>query len=200
MGDVVVGMSVSVDGFVAGPNDGPGNPLGDGGDRLFAWWTAGSERVGPDDRFRPPAASREVVRRMFDCGAVIAGRRTFDIAQGWGGRHPAGCPFFVLTHRVPDRWVGPGTDGTAVTDGIEHALALAQAVAGDRDVSVMSASVARQYLRATLVDEIRLDVVPVVLGGGIRLFDGTVGHAVELRRTLVVPSDGVTHLHYRVVR
>ena len=84
MGEVLVGLSMSLDGYIAGPNDGPTNPLGDGGARLFDWWTAGGERVGPDDRFRPPARSRAVVREMFDCGAIITGRRTFDIAGGWG--------------------------------------------------------------------------------------------------------------------
>jgi hypothetical protein len=79
MGNVVVGLSISLDGFIAGPNDGPGNPLGDRGGRLFDWWSAGAERVGPDDRFKPPARSRSVVGEMFECGAIITGRRTFDI-------------------------------------------------------------------------------------------------------------------------
>jgi hypothetical protein len=97
MSNVVVGLSVSLDGFVAGPNDGPGNPLGDGGGKLFEWWTAGTERLGPDDRFRPPGRSRGVVEETFAVGAIITGRRTFDIAGGWGGHPPIGVPFFVLT-------------------------------------------------------------------------------------------------------
>ena len=130
MGRVVIaGLTVSLDGYVAGPNDGPGNPLGDGGARLFEWWTAGTDRIGPDDRFRPPARSRAVVEELFGCGAIITGRRTFDIAGGWGGRHPAGVPFFVLTHRPIDHHVGPGTDGTAVGDGIHSALAQARVAA-----------------------------------------------------------------------
>src|SRR5271155_3559594 len=122
MGNVVVGLSMSLDGFIAGPHDGPDNPLGDGGGRLFDWWSAGTERVGPDDRFKPPARSAALARQMFDYGAVITGRRTFDIARGWGGHHPLGCPFFLITHDPPDRWVGPGTEGHVVTDGIESAL------------------------------------------------------------------------------
>ena len=118
MGNVVVGLTLSLDGFIAGRNDGPGNPLGDGGSRLFDWWTAGSERIGGDDRFRPPARSRPVVEEMVDCGAIITGRRTFDIAGGWGGHHPIGAPFFLLTHRSVDQHVGPGTEGTLVSDGI----------------------------------------------------------------------------------
>jgi len=199
MGDVVVGLSMSLDGFIAGPNDGPANPLGDGGDRLFTWWTAGSERLGPDDRFRPPAASRPVVEEMFSCGAVITGRRTFDIAGGWGGHHPMGVPFFVLTHSPPGEHVGPGTDGTAVTDGIESALEQARAVAGDRPIAVGAADVAQQYLRAGLLDEIHINLVPVLLGDGVRLFANLSDHHFLLECTRVVASTGVTHLRYRVV-
>jgi dihydrofolate reductase len=200
MASVVVDLSVSLDGFIAGPNDGPDNPLGDGGGRLFDWWSAGTERVGPDDRFKPPARSLAVAREMFNYGAVITGRRTFDIAQGWGGHHPLGCPFFLLTHHAPGRWEGPGTGGTVVTDGIESALEQARAVAGDRTISVAAASTAQQYLRAGLLDELRLNLIPVVLGGGVRLLDNLNGRLLNLECTLVVESDDVTHLRYRIVK
>jgi dihydrofolate reductase len=170
MGNVVVGLSISLDGFIAGPSDGPGNPLGDGGGRLFDWWSAGAERVGPDDRFKPPARSRSVVGEMFECGAIITGRRTFDIAKGWGGQHPVGAPFFLLTHDPPDQHVGPGTDGTVVTDGIESALEQARAVAGEQTIAVAAADVAQQYLKAGLLDEIHINLVPILLGDGVRLF------------------------------
>lgn len=199
MGKVITGLSVSLDGFIAGANDGPDNPLGDGGGRLFTWWTAGTQRAGPDDRFRPPDRSIPVVREMFDCGAVITGRRTFDIARGWGGHHPLGAPFFLLTHDPPDHDVGPGTGGTVVTDGIESALAQAQRVAGERDVRVGAANVAQQFLREGLLDEIHIDLVPVLLGGGVPLFAG-LGDPVDLECARVVESDGVTHLRYRVLR
>jgi dihydrofolate reductase len=140
-----------------------------------------------------------VVREALDYGAVITGRRTFDIAQGWGGHHPLGCPFFVLTHTPPAQWVGPGTGGTAVTDGIESALEQAQSVAGDRPISVGAANTAQQFLRAGLLDEIRLNVVPVLLGSGVRLLDN-LDRPLELACTLVVESDQVTHLRYRVLR
>ena len=198
MGPVVVAASMSLDGFIAGPNDGPGNPLGDGGYRLFAWWWAGTERIGPDNRFKPPARSRAVVEERFDRGAVITGRRTFDIADGWGGHHPLGAPFFLLTHTPPDRLVGPGTDGTVVYDGIARALAQARAFAGGRAIAVGAANVAQQYLEAGLVDEIHIDLVPVLLGGGVRLFAERDDRPPELECTRVVESDGVTHLRYRV--
>jgi dihydrofolate reductase len=200
VGKVVVALSPSLDGFIAGPHDGPQNPLGDGGSRLFDWWTAGERALRDDDRFRPPERSRSVVEEMFDCGAIITGRRTFDIAHGWGGHHPVGAPFFLLSHESPSEFVGPGTEGTVVTGGIESALAQAQAVAGDRVVAVSAASVAQQYLRAGLLDEINLDVVPLILGGGVRLFDHLDGLQYNLECTRIVESDGVTHLRYAVHR
>ncbi|MFZ0667486.1 MAG: dihydrofolate reductase family protein [Acidimicrobiales bacterium] len=197
---VLVGLSVSLDGFVAGANDGPENPLGDGGMALFDWWTAGTERIGPDDRFKPPARSRQVVMEMFDdCGAVITGRRTFDIARGWGGHHPVGAPFFLLTHSPPEQWAGPGTDVTVVTDGIESALDKAKKAAGGKSISVGSADVAQQFLNAGLLDEIHLNLVSVLLGVGVKLFDN-LDCKVNLDLTRVVESDGVTHLRYAVVR
>lgn len=200
MGSVITGLSMSLDGFVAGRGDGPAHPLGEGGGRLFDWWTAGTERLGPDDRFRPPERSRAVVAEMFQCGALITGRRTFDIAHGWGGHHPVGAPFFLLTHNPPDRWVGPGTAGTVVTDGIESALEQARAVAGDRAIAVGSADVAQQYLKAGLPDEIHVNLVPVLLGAGVPFFGHLEDRQFGLECTRVVASDGVTHLRYRVLR
>ena len=198
VGPVLVDLSMSLDGFIAGAHDGPENPLGDGGGRLFAWWSAGDVAVGSDERFAPPSASREVVHEMMQGGALITGRRTFDIADGWGGHHPFGTPFFVLTHRPIERWVGRGTDGTAVYDGVESALNQARAVAGSRAIAVGAADVAQQFLRAGLLDEVRIHLVPVLLGSGIRLFDHLEGLSYELECLAVVPSSGVTHLRYRV--
>jgi dihydrofolate reductase len=168
MGKVVVDLSMSLDGYIAGPNDGPGNPLGDGGGALFEWMRVNSEAYGTKDFINPPEASRAVVDEWYDCGAIISGRRTFDIAGGWGGRHPMGVPFFVLTHETPD--TDPG-EGSFVTDGIESALEQAQAVAGEKPVALCAADVAQQFLRAGLLDEINVNVAPVLLGGGVRLFD-----------------------------
>jgi dihydrofolate reductase len=200
MGNLVIRLSMSLDGFIAGPNDGPDNPLGDGGGRLFEWWASGTERVGPDDRFKPEPRSRAVAEEAFKTGAIITGRRTFDIAGGWGGHHPVGAPFFLLTHQPPDRWVGLGTGGTVVADGIYSALEQAQTVAGERAVGVCGADVAQQYLRAGLIDRIEVALVPVLLGGGVGLFAHLGGRQFSLQCTRVVESDKVTHLSYRVLR
>ncbi len=199
MGNVIVGLSISLDGFIAGANDGPDNPLGDGGMALFDWMTAGPERNRSDRFFCPPDASLPVVRSWYDdAGAMISGRRTFDIAGGWADGHPIDVPNFVITHEVP-------TDGTwspqvrFVTEGVERALELAQEVAGDKEVSVCAASTAQQLLRLGLLDEIDLSVTPVLLGSGVRLFDH-LGTVVKLEQTRSIPSDGVTHLRYKVLR
>jgi dihydrofolate reductase len=199
VGRVAAGLSMSLDGFVAGPNDGPGNPLGDGGEKLFRWWSAGPVPIGPDDRFKPPLRSRAVVEEMFECGAIITGRRTFDIAGGWGGHHPLGAPFFLLTHHPPAEHVGPGTGGTVVTDGIHSALEQARAAAGASAIAVGAANVIQQFLRAELLEEINIDLVPVLLGDGVPLFANLEGHSLDLECTRVVESDGVTHLRYRIV-
>jgi dihydrofolate reductase len=197
MGSVSVGLSMSLDGFIAGPNDGPGNPLGDGGETLFEWMRTNREAYGTRAFINPPERSQVVVDEWYaDCGAIVSGRRTWEIANGWGGRHPLGAPFFVLTHNPPA--VDPG-EGTFVTDGIESALEQARAVAGDKKVSLCAADVAQQYLAAGLLDEIQINLVPVLLGGGVRLFDERKTGPIELEQTRVIESDGVTHIDYRVL-
>jgi dihydrofolate reductase len=199
MGKVVVGLSVSLDGYIAGPDDGPEHPLGRGGERLFAWMSAGPEANRIDRWMAPPDASVPVVEAWSaECGAIVSGRRTFDIADGWKDGHPVDVPIFVVTHEAP-------TEGewsprvSFVTDGLEHAVELARAAAGDLDVSVCAADTAQQLLRSGLLDEIEVSVVPVLLGGGVRLFDQRLD-AIDLEQIGVIGSDGVTHLRYRVVR
>jgi len=200
MSTVIIDLSVSVDGYIAGPGDGPTNPLGDGGPALFTWMSAGPETVGSDDRLRPPVASRPIVEEWHaEAGAMISGRRTFDIANGWADGHPIDAPIFVVTHEPPTegRW---SPQVRFVPEGVEAALAQAREVAGDGYVSACGADVAQQLLRLGAVDEIQLSVAPVLLGGGVRLLDhiGPAPRALEQIR--VVASDGVTHLRYRVVR
>lgn len=197
MATVVVDLTVSLDGFIAGPDDGPNAPLGRGGEPLFAWMSAG-EGSG-DPRLAPVAASQPIVDEWYRvAGAIISGRRTFDIANGWKGGHPIDVPLFVLTHEAPTTgdW-SPRVE--FVTDGLDHALALAREKAGDNVVSLCGADVAQQVLRAGQLDEIQVSIAPILLGGGVRLFDAFDG-PVALEQTRVVASDGVTHIRYRVLR
>ena len=200
MGIVVVDLTVSLDGFVAGSDDGPDLPLGRGGERLFAWMSAGPESNRVEHRLAPPDASKVVVDEwMTDCGAMISGRRTFDIANGWKDGHPIDVPIFVVTHQAPTH--GEWSPRVSfVTDGIERALELAQEAAGDLKVSVCAADTAQQLLRAGMLDEIQVSVVPLLLGTGVRLFDHLGPDPVALEQTRVIASEGVTHLRYRVVR
>jgi dihydrofolate reductase len=195
---------MSLDGFIAGPNDGPENPLGDGGMRLFEWYASGdTDYVVPSGgmTLRVSAQSAELMREAHGrMGALVVGRRHFDLAGGWGGKHPMNVPVFVVTHTVPQEWSYEGSPFTFVTDGIEEAIERARAVAGDGDIGLGGANVAQQAIRAGLVEEIGIDLVPVLLGGGIRFFDDLGAEPIELERTNVVEAPGVTHLRFRVVR
>ena len=129
----------------------------------------------------------------------MTGRRAFDLTHGWGGGHPLGVPVFVLTHSVPQEWVHEGSPFTFVTEGLESAVAQAKAVAGDKDVGVIGANLVQQCIRSGLLDEIHLDLVPVLLGNGVRLFDQT-AEPIELESTRVIEGAGVTHLTFRILK
>ena len=131
-------------------------------------------------------------------GALVAGRRLFDHTRGWGGSHPLGVPVFVLTHTTPEGWPRDDAPFTFVTDGVESAVAQAKAVAGDKTVAVASPNVAQQCLNAGLLDGIGVDLVPVLLGDGIRFFDNLSNAPVALEGPRVIEGTGVTHLYYRV--
>ncbi|MBA2280938.1 MAG: dihydrofolate reductase family protein [Actinomycetota bacterium] len=168
MANVIVDLSTSLDGYIAGPNDGRTTPLGDGGGALFEWMGAGPEANRVDPRICPPDASRPVVDEwQAEAGAMVSGRRTFDIAGGWKDGHPIDVPIFVVTHEPP-------TDGEwspqveFVTEGVERAIARAKEVAGDNKVSLAAASVVQQALRAGLVDEMPRGRVPRRAGGPTR--------------------------------
>ena len=195
MSKVVIDMSMSLDGFVAGPDDDVTH--------VFEWYTSGQEEVR-DPIFRPePGANRDEVERMFaESGAYIFGRRTYEITDGWGGRHPVnGVPTFVLTHTPPANYPRGPSNLTFVTDGIERAVRRAQAVAGDNDVLVMGGpTIAQQAVRAGLVDEISIHVVPVLLGAGSRPFEHLGPEAIELERIELIASPQATHLRFRVVK
>ena len=201
---VIGNLSMSLDGFVAGPNDGPGNPLGDGGEQLFAWYYAGDTALplpGTDMVFTVSRTSAELLQGQWDTiGAMVAGRRMFDIADAWHGNPPGGGPCIIVTHDAPREWAGEGSPFTFVTDGVKSAVRHAKEAAGDKNVAVGSASIIQQCLKIGLMDEIHIDLAPVLLGGGVRLFEDLGDEPIELEKTRVVEASGVTHLHFRVVK
>ncbi|HEY6595884.1 MAG TPA: dihydrofolate reductase family protein [Asanoa sp.] len=199
MAKVAVALTMSLDGYIAGPNDGSELPLGEGGEALFEWYFKGDTPSRYYDRFRLSKRSAEVFDAGIDsCGAVVTGRRTYDIANAWGGDGPVpGRPLFVLTHNVPAEVPETSVPYTFVTDGIQSAIEQAKAVAGDKYVGLAGSQAAQQCLRAGLLDEIWLAVVPLLLGGGVRLFDH-IGGPVRLETINAVDAPGVTHLSYRV--
>jgi dihydrofolate reductase len=202
VGKVGADISVSLDGFIAGANDGPENPMGDGGERLHEWvvgLASWRERHGLPAGERGPDS--DVVEEAFkDVGAFVLGKRMFDNAKGWGEEPPFHVPVFVLTHEARDVLVRSDTTFTFVTDGVERAVEQARAAAGDKDVGIGGgANTIQEVLRAGLLDEIQIHLIPLFLGDGIRLFDG-IGPEVEFETTRVLDSPRVTHLRFRVVK
>lgn len=195
MGKVITSACMSLDGFIAGPNE-------SGFDRLFAWHHNGDVEVPTaqsDRAFRVTEASAAVLRNLIDgCGALVVGRRLFDLTKAWGGTHPVGTPVVVVTHQPPDDWPRGDTPFTFVTDGIESAVEQAKAIAGDRTVGVNGGSMASQCLEAGLIDEIHIDLAPVVLGGGVPFLENLKNVPVDLDGPTVIEGRGVTHLTYRV--
>lgn len=203
MGKVVFNMTVSLDGFVAGPNDNPDNGLGDGGEALFNWYFRGDTEISISEGtpvLKVSPESAEILREaMGNFGAGVWGRRTFDIARAWGA-HPPGSPAFIVTHNVPQDWVYEGSPFTFVTDGVPSAIRQAKAAAGDKDVVVCTASILQQSLNLSLMDEIHIDVAPLLLGKGVRLFDHLDIKPIELERIRALAAPGVTHLGFRVIK
>jgi dihydrofolate reductase len=203
MGKVTFNMTMSLDGFVAGPNDSADNSLGDGGDALFNWYFSGDTEVPISDGnmvLKVSPQSAELLQESFkDYGAGVWGRRTFDVARAWGG-HPPGSPCFVVTHTIPQEWVYEGSPFTFVTDGVESAIRQAKQAAGDKGVLICTASILQQCLNAGLLDEIYIDVAPLLLGNGVRLFDHLDIKPIELESIRVTKAPGVTHLGFRVAK
>jgi dihydrofolate reductase len=187
MSKVVLDVSVSLDGFTAGPNVRAAEPMGDGGERLHEWM-AGD---GPDGHV-DVGVHREVDAAV---GAAVIGRRTFDLGlRPWGGTPWAGTPSFVVTHRLQPDLLGDN-GGTFAFDGLEAAVRRAKEAAGDKDVLVLGADVGRQLLGAGLLDEVWIHLVPVLLGGGTPLFDG---EQVEMVPEGKPVAGSVIHFRYRV--
>ncbi len=195
MGKVITALSMSLDGFIAGPHDQV--------EHVFAWYFNGDNEFsypGTDVVFKVSRASAALMQEASSTtGAIVYGRRTFDVAGAWGGKPPLGVPCFIVTHTAPPQWMYGGSPFTFVTDGIASAVAQAQVAAGKKNVAVGSATTTQQCLQAGLLDEIHIDLASVLLGAGVRLFDHLGIEHIELERTRVVDGIGVTHLQFRVV-
>ena len=187
----VLNFSMSLDGYIAGPNDNPDNPGGDGFGRLHEWY------VTPEGTFfRPSGPAGELIDEANGSGAVLTGRRTAEQANHWGG-DIHGAPIFVFSHRPPGPSVADYPLVTYVTDGIESAMAQAKAAAGDRDVVVHGAYTAQRALAAGVLDELQIHLIPVLFGGGRRLFD-VLPSRIELEIVRVIDTPEATHIRYRV--
>ena len=194
MTKVIALMSMSLDGYVADEKDGVAE--------VFDWYFSGDVEVptgDPSMTFRvSPSSAAHLTSLVAGIGAMLTGRRTFDVAGGWDGQHPWNVPVFVVTHEVPDGWPLPGSTVRFDTDGIESAVARAKEAAGERSVGVHGANTIQRCLDAGLLDEIQVDLAAVLLGGGVRLFDHLATAPVILGDPTVVAGVGVTHLRYPV--
>ena len=198
MSATVLYMSMSLDGFIAGPNERPDNGLGDGGHRLHEWVLPGADSSHKDISDLG-GVNGQVVGEFMATGAVVAGRGTFEPAGGWGGDHHDGVPIWVLSRHEPGIDV---TEWPLVTyvDDVTTAMTEAKRAAGDQNVLVHGAAVAQLALAAGVLDELELHVVPVLFGQGRRLFENLRPEQIELERTRVLDGEDVTHMHYRVRR
>jgi dihydrofolate reductase len=194
----VLYMSMSLDGFIAGPNERLDNGLGDGGHRLHEWVLPDADASHREIPDTVAGVNRQVVDEFMSTGAVVAGRGTFEPAGGWGGDHHDGVPIFILS-RDPDSETGQWPLVTYVED-VTTAMSEAKRAAGDKNVLVHGAGVAQLALAAGVLDELEIHLVPVLLGQGRRLFENLSPEHIELERTRVLEGEGVTHLRYRVLR
>lgn len=196
-GSVVAIMSMSLDGYIADSRDGV--------EDVFSWYfNSGNVEIatgGADAMtFKVSEPSANYIKKFTSrLGAVLAGRRTFNVAQGWGGNHAWG-PAFVITHKVPDEWPKEGTNVHFVTDNIVSAVKAAKLAAKGKAVAVHGAAVIQQLLNMGLLDEIQVDIAAILLGSGVKLFDKLSGAPIELENPTVVQGNGVTHLSYKVIK
>ena len=199
MSATVLYMSMFLDGFIAGPNEGPDNGLGDGGHRLHEWVFTGADAARSQISERA-GVNGQVLGESMSTGAVVAGRGTFEPAGGWGGDHHDGVPIFIVARGEPGIDISRWPLVTYVND-VESAMQQAKEAAGEKDVMVHGAGITRLALAAGALDELELHVVPVLFGQGRHLFDGLDPEQIELERTRILKGDGgVVHRHYRVQR
>jgi dihydrofolate reductase len=198
MTKVLAGITISVDGYIAGPNDGPAKGLGEGGERLHYWVFGGPWSYAAEPRSGPTGEDAAYLEEVISkVGAVVGGRWTYEAAAHWGDKNPWQLPFFIVTHRPEEE--PPGGEFKFVS-GVQAAIEQARKAAGDKDVHVMGGAVTiRQALEAELVDELTIIIAPVILGGGKRLFEGS-SKSMELEQLGVRQSRWATFIDYRVKR
>lgn len=195
-GKITTGFSMSLDGFVAGPNE--------DFQQLFAWMASGDTdytiTIGKNEQKLKiaEASVKNFENAINTAGALVAGRRLYELTHGWGGHHPVGAPVVVVTHRPQPEWVEEEWPVTFVTDGLESAIEQARRIAGTKNVVIASAKIVQQCLNAGLLDEIHIDLVPFLLGDGVRLFEHLKLAPVALEDPEVSIGKGVTHLTYRI--
>jgi dihydrofolate reductase len=196
MGRVIAEFTMSLDGFIAEPNDDI--------KRLFGWYYSGDtvfKMPDSDMEFKVSQASAELLQDAWSkIGAIVTGRRDFDVSRAWGGKPPLDVPCFIVTHSVPQEWAKRGSPFTFVTEGVERAVEQAQRVAGEKVVAVSGSKITQQCIKAGLLDEIRIHLAPILLGDGIRLFDNLGAEPIQLGSPKVVATRDVTHLAYSIAR
>lgn len=196
MGKLCTSFTMSLDGFIAGPEDDVS--------RLFKWYFSGDIAIpvpNTNRTFKVTAPSVTIIEELINgtYGAVITGKRDFEVSKAWGGTSPLNVPIFIVTHHIPQEWVGPQYPFTFVTDGLASAIEQAQAVTGDKPLLIGGTSIVQQVLKAGLLDEIHIDLAPILLGDGIPLFSH-LDAPIELESTRVIAGKDVTHLTFRVVK
>jgi dihydrofolate reductase len=198
MTKVIAGITTSLDGYITGPNDGPGNGLGDGGERLHYWVFGGPWSYAEDPKGEATGVDKEYLNEgAARNGAVIAGRGTYEASDHWGGKNPWATPFFIVTHRPEEE---PEGQGFTFVGSLGDAVSRAKAAAGTKDVAIMGgANTIRQGLRDGYVEQLTITTAPVILGGGKRLFEGFT-ESLELEPIEVRSSPLATHVTYRVIR
>jgi dihydrofolate reductase len=192
MGKITTEFTMSLDGFIAGPNDDVGP--------ILKWYFSGDTDFtlpGMDRTFKISRASADLLRQEWSqFGAMVTGRRDFDVSNAWGGQLFLGVPTFIVTHHSPPEWAN--SPFIFVTDGVESAIEQARIAAGDKTIGIGGTTIVQQCLKLGLLDEIHIDLAPILLGSGIRLFDNI--SLVELEQTRVIQGTGVTHIRYRVCK
>jgi dihydrofolate reductase len=195
MAKVIANMSMSLDGYVADENDGI--------NEVFEWYLSGPATLEMANGMKMQMTERNAETfkdSISDVGAVLTGRRTSDVAGAWGGQHPVGVPAYVITHRPPPAELDPDTSTVHFVDGVEEAVRQAKEAAGGKTVAVAGGDTVRQLLALGLLDGVTVSLVPVLLGSGVPFFPSLENAPIQLEGPEITEGDGVTHLHYRVVR